>query len=200
MCGRYYVEPTDAAEDLAGILDALNRKGQQVKTGEIFPSDLVPVLANTRTLTPAPFAMAWGFRAPDGRLIINARSETAAERPMFRDGMLQRRCLFPATHYFEWEKRGSQKIKYAIRPDSRETLYMAGLYRLEGDQARCTILTRAPSDRIAFIHDRMPVILPQGAVSDWLSPRYEAADVLRAAVTAVSFTPVQGVDQLTFTP
>ena len=114
MCGRYYIPEEDSAAELQQIIDQLDRKGHRVKTGEIFPSDTVPVIANTKNLQPSPFAMPWGFTLPDGKLIINARSESAAEKPMFRDGMLQRRCLIPASHYFEWEKRGRDKIKYAI--------------------------------------------------------------------------------------
>lgn len=196
MCGRYFVDRAESPEDLERIIDALNRKGQIVKTGEVFPSDTVAVIANTKALTPAPFAMIWGYKLPDGKLIINARSETAAEKPMFRDGMMQRRCLLPATNYFEWEKRGSEKIKYAIKPSQMEMFYMAGLYRIEGTQARCTILTRSPADSIAFIHDRMPVLLHKDALKDWLNPHYAAMDVLKAAMTDVSFSPVEGVQQM----
>ena len=196
MCGRYYIREEDSASDLQEIIDQLNRKGQTVKTGEIFPSDTVPVIANSKSLQPSPFAMPWGFTMPDGKLIINARSETAAEKPMFRDGMQQRRCLLPASHYFEWEKRQREKIKYAIKPSGSDMLFMAGLYRIEGNKARFTILTRTPADSISFIHDRMPVILPREATRDWLNPQYNALDVLQAAVTEMTFVPVDGVQQL----
>lgn len=189
MCGRYFVDRAESPEDLERIIDALNRKGKIVKTGEVFPSDTVAVIANTKTLTPSPFAMTWGYRMPDGKLIINARSETAAEKPMFRDGMTHRRCLLPATNYFEWEKRGSDKIKYAIKPSKLDMFYMAGLYRIEGNQAHCTILTRSPAESIAFIHDRMPVLLPKDALKDWLNPKFDAMDILKAAVTEVAFAP-----------
>lgn len=196
MCGRYLVDRAESPEDLERIIDALNRKGQIVKTGEIFPGDTVPVIANTKALTPAPFAIPWGYKMPDGKLIINARSETAAEKPMFQDGMAQRRCLLPATNYFEWEKRSGTKIKYAIRPTVDGVMYMAGLYRIEGNQVRCTILTRQPAENISFIHDRMPVLLPKDAMQDWLNPRYDATDILRAAITDVSFLPIKGISQM----
>ncbi len=196
MCGRYFVDRAESVEDLERIIDALNRKGQIVKTGEIFPNDTVPVIANTKTLTPAPFAMTWGYKMHDGKLIINARSETAADKPLFRDGMQQRRCLLPASNYFEWEKRGNEKVKYAIKPVNLDMFYIAGLYRIEGNQARCTILTRSPADSISFIHDRMPVLLHKEAVQDWLNPKYDATDVIKAAITDVSFAPVEGVRQM----
>lgn len=196
MCGWYYIREEDSASDLQEIIDQLNRKGQTVKTGEIFPSDTVPVIANSKILQPSPFAMTWGFTMPDGKLIINARSETAAEKPMFRDGMQQRRCLLPASHYFEWEKRQREKIKYAIKPSGSDMLFMAGLYRIEGNKARFTILTRTPADNISFIHDRMPVILPKEAMRDWLNPKYAADDVIRASVADVQFAPTESSQQM----
>lgn len=105
MCGRYYIAEEDSAAELQEIIEQLNRRGAEVKTGEIYPTDTVPVLANNKSMVITPFAMKWGYTLPDGKQIINARSETAADKPLFRDGMLQRRCLIPATNYFEWEKR-----------------------------------------------------------------------------------------------
>ena len=124
---------------------------------------------------------------PDGKLIINARSETAAEKPMFRDGMQQRRCLIPASHYFEWERRQREKVKYAIKPTGSDMLFMAGLYRIEGNNAKFTILTRMPADSISFIHDRMPVILPKEAMREWLNPKYDADDMIKSAVTDIVY-------------
>ena len=124
---------------------------------------------------------------PDGKLLFNARSETAAEKAIFKDGMAQRRCLIPATCYFEWEHRGKEKIKYAIAPANNDMIYLAGIYRKEGNRAACTILTREPADSIAFIHNRMPVILPPEAVNDWLNVRYAATDMLKAAQTEMGY-------------
>ena len=76
-------------------------------------------------------------------------------------------------------------------------LFMAGLYRIEGNKARFTILTRTPADNISFIHDRMPVILPKEAMRDWLNLKYSAADILRATMAAVEFWPVQQTQQMT---
>lgn len=116
------------------------------------------MIANNRAMTPTPFAMQWGYRMPDGKRIINARSETIEQRPLFLDGIRQRRCLVPALHYFEWGR--ADHIKYAIRPAGRSLMYMAGIYRMEEEGPAFTILTRAPGEEIAAIHDRMPVILP----------------------------------------
>ena len=191
MCGRYYIPDEDSAAELKEIIDQINRRhnaGPVLKTGEIAPSDTAPVLANNRSLMVTPFAMKWGYTMINGKLVFNARSETASEKPLFRDGMTQRRCLVPAAHYFEWEKRGREKIKYAIKPADVSVLYMAGIYRIENGIPVFSILTREPASSISFIHDRMPVILPREFTTDWLNPRFKAEDVLRSATLDISFS------------
>lgn len=189
MCGRYFIDGDDLPEELECILEELNRKNtpKNLKTsGEIFPSDVVPVLANSRRQDVQPFAMRWGYSFPGGRPVINARAETAAEKPLFRDGMRQRRCLIPASSYFEWERREGQKIKYAIHPAGAEMLYLAGIYHLENHDGAVVpsfaILTRSAAPEIAFIHDRMPVILPPDCARDWLKVENRADEVLRRAL------------------
>lgn len=191
MCGRYYIPDEDSAAELKEIIDQINRRhnvGPVLKTGEIAPSDTAPVLANNRSLAVTPFAMKWGYTMSNGKLVFNARSETASEKPLFRDGMTQRRCLVPAAHYFEWEKRGREKIKYAIKPADVSVLYMAGIYRIENGIPVFSILTREPASSISFIHDRMPVILPRELTTDWLNPRFKAKEVLRSAILDISFS------------
>ena len=167
MCGRYFLADSGNSGELRGIIDQLNRRGATVKTGEIFPTDTVPVLANNRNRRVMPFSMQWGYTLPDGRLLINARSETAGEKPLFQDAMCQHRCLIPATNYFEWEKRGR-----------------------ENGRAVFTILTREPAEQIRFIHDRMPVILTSDAKQDWLNLDCDAAQTLAQACENVAFCAV----------
>lgn len=191
MCGRYYIAEEDSAAELQEIIEQLNRRGATVKTGEIFPSNTAPVLANNRRQEVQPFAMKWGYSIGDGRRpVINARSETAADKPLFKDGMAQRRCLIPASNYFEWAKQDGQRVKYAIRQRSSHMIYMARLYRIEHEtEPVFTILTREPALNIAFIHDRMPMILPEDATCDWLNLRYKADEVLKAAALDIDFAP-----------
>lgn len=190
MCGRFFLADSDNSGELRSIIDQLNRRGVTVKTGEILPTDTVPVLANNRNRRVMPFSMQWGYTLPDGHLLINARSETAGEKPLFQDAMRQHRCLIPATNYFEWEKRGREKIKYAIRQADASLLYMAGLYRVENGRAVFTILTREPAEQIRFIHDRMPVILTSNAKQDWLNLDCDAAQTLAQACENVTFCAV----------
>ena len=117
MCGRFYIATEDTAEELQQIIDSLQRKnGPSIKTGEVFPTDIAAVIANNRALTPTPFAMKWGYSLQNSRPVINARSETADQKPLFRDGMEQRRCLIPASWYFEWDTGASRLYTPYSRP------------------------------------------------------------------------------------
>ena len=188
MCGRYYIAEDDQAEELKQIIDMINRKHNgDIKTaGEVFPSETVPVIATSRTQKITPFAMEWGYSTSDGNRLINARSETASQKPTFRDGMLQRRCIIPASWYFEWNKNERGRPKYAIGAENKNVIYMAGIYRFEHDKPVFSILTRDPAESIQFIHHRMPVILPREAVRDWLNTSYRTEEVLQSAMLNVS--------------
>ena len=194
MCGRYYIEETTDSDEMHRIIETVNRCSEtdQLKTsGEIFPTDVVPVVATSRGMRASAFAMSWGYTLTDGKKVINARSESAESKSLFRDGMLQRRCAIPASHYFEWERSKKQKSKFAIQPTGGDMMYLAGIYRMEKEMPVFAILTREPADNIAFLHDRMPVILPSEAVSDWINPRYNANDLLKTAILDVQYRKVE---------
>lgn len=100
MCGRYYIEIEDS--ELRSIIAEVERNSS-VNTGEIYPTNNVPVQAKDGSIT----VMRWGFPRFDGKgVIINARSETASSKTVFARPMMEGRCLVPASWYFEWEKRG----------------------------------------------------------------------------------------------
>ena len=170
MCGRYWIDP-EPREELMEIIARIQRtegQGAAKVAGEVFPGDRVPVLCRSRAGNLRPFAMDWGYTLPDGKKLINARSETAAEKPLFRESVRLRRCLLPMSAYFEWEKREGGKRKYRIAPAEEGLFYLAGLYRFEGARPVCTVLTRAAAPEIEFIHDRMPVLLSAAAWEDWI--------------------------------
>ena len=173
MCGRYRL---DAGEkELEEIIRELNRREEKlggdkpVKTsGDLYPGDRVPVLCRGRSGGIGAFAMEWGYRMEDGRRLINARLETAAQKPIFRDGMVSRRCLMPMSAYYEWEKRGSDRVKYRIAPAEDGLHCLAGIYRMEENRAVFTVLTTSAAAQLAFIHDRMPVLVPYERREAWL--------------------------------
>jgi putative SOS response-associated peptidase YedK len=168
VCGRYYLEEENL--EIKKIIGQINARYQGnpllslMKTGEIFPTNIVPVLTAS-----FPELMGWGFTNAAGKgRIINARAETLTEKPMFRQHFLKDRCLIPASYYFEWEKAGNKKNRYAI--GLRTTLFMAGLYRHEKDSHLPTfvIITRPAAPELAFIHDRMPLLVSGDRQREWL--------------------------------
>ena len=182
MCGLYFIETDEDIIEMKIILDGIRKHYHNSETlfafapGEVRPANLAPVIANSRYLKPRPFLMKWGFSRLDHKsLIINARSESAMDKPIFQRSMLQRRCLIPASYYFEWEHKEKEKTKYKIRPACFPMFYMAGIYRYEAQSLlpAFTILTRSPISEIAFIHNRMPVILGKEEQQIWLSQNTE---------------------------
>lgn len=189
MCGRFFVPPEGDVSGVLEILEELEHRNVLVRRGEVSPGDLAAVVAANRRMEPTAFGMRWGYRLGDGKLVFNTRSETAAQKPMFADGITQRRCLIPAQHYFEWQKTEAGKRKFAIAPTGSDGFYLAGIYRMEGREPVFSILTRSPAPSIAHIHDRMPVILPETAKADWLNPRWRGEEILKAAETDMVFLP-----------
>ncbi|MGE4485488.1 MAG: SOS response-associated peptidase [Oscillospiraceae bacterium] len=178
MCGRYYFD--DGNTELRSIINQIKQNNNltrdlaQLKTGEVFPTDIVPALTQD-----APLLMKWGFARFDGKgQVINARIETAGEKPMFRREYAARRCLIPASCYFEWDKSKAPKQKYSI--GLQHPIYMAGLYRYEGlsPTPLFVILTRPAERGISFIHTRMPVILPAELQDKWLSGKIDVPEIL----------------------
>lgn len=191
MCGRYNFSKNSSSPMVQKVLENLQDRQIEVKTGEVNPGDIAAVIARNRKLEPQAFGMKWGYKLPDGKLIFNARSETAAQKAMFSDGMRQRRCLIPADCYYEWQKTGQGKQKYQLAPSDANGFFLAGIYRIEQGSAVFSVLTKEPVGSIAFIHHRMPVILPREAMSDWLNPRYNGIEILNAAVGDIRFDSCQ---------
>ena len=193
MCCRYMLEESP---ELRPIVEAMNRSPLSGRvfpadtlrfSGEIRPSDTVPVLAPARSGHPAVFPMRWGFTGKS--LLINARSETAASRPLFRDSWQSRRCAVPASCYFEWEHlpapdgRKKAGTRYLLRQRDSALTWLCGLYRMEEGIPCFVILTREPGESLRFIHDRMPLILPESAVGGWIRPETRPEELLPLAQT-----------------
>ena len=128
------------------VLENLQSRQIEVKTGEVNPGDVAAVIASNRKLEPQAFGMKWGYSLPDGKLIFNTRSETAAKKAMFSDGIRQRRCLIPADYYYEWQKTGQGKQKYKLALGDADGFFLAGIYRIEQGRPVLSILTKEPVD------------------------------------------------------
>lgn len=123
-------------------------------------------------------------------MLANARAETAVEKPSFRGAMRHRRCLVPATGYYEWTGRAGAKIPHLVRPRDGELMALAGLWEhwlgADGSELETmAILTVAANPTVAPIHDRMPVMIPLAAFETWLDCRSgSAVDVASLLVPA----------------
>ena len=116
----------------------------------------------------------WAKDPKIGNRMINARSETAAEKPAFRTAFRKRRCLIPADGFFEWKRNGKSKTPYFIHLQDKQPFAMAGLWERwtspDGSELdSCTILTISPNSLMQELHDRMPVILSNENIHSWLN-------------------------------
>ena len=157
-----------------------------------------PNRAGARTVFP----MVWGFNLPrSSSPMVNARMETASTKPTFKESWERRRCIVPASYYFEWEHlinaaTGKAKTgdKYMIQPKGSAVTWLAGLYRIEdisGIQVPVfTVLTREPSEEIRYIHDRMPVILPGVDIEKWINPDSKPDEIIKNAITDMVFEKI----------
>ena len=179
MCGRYTLTCTP---DVIAEEFRLEATPDLQPRYNVAPSQWV---ACVRAGLPSPkreaVTLRWGLIpswAGDpamGMKLINARAETVAEKPSFRKPFRERRCLVLADGYYEWKRKGSRKQPYHIRLSSERPFAFAGLWdRWTGADGKtidsCAILTTTPNERLASIHDRMPVILPPAAYEPWLDP------------------------------
>jgi putative SOS response-associated peptidase YedK len=117
---------------------------------------------------------SWADDPDIGARMINARSETAPEKPSFRRAFRGRRCLIAADGFYEWKREDGGKQPYYFRMQDGRPFAFAGLWESwdkgGGELRTCTILTTRPNSVLNGIHDRMPVILPHDAYNAWLDP------------------------------
>jgi putative SOS response-associated peptidase YedK len=209
MCGRYVVrkKPEELAQEFA--VDRIDVDEPVEPDYNVAPTKNVPaILTRERRDEPGTLerqlrAARWGLvptwaKDPSvGSRLINARVETAPEKPSFRQAFAKRRCILPALGYYEWQEQpapegGKKPVKqpfFIHRPDE-STLAMAGLYELWRDPEKerddphawlltVTVLTTEATDELGRIHDRAPLIVPAEAYETWLAPQAEDADELR---------------------
>lgn len=176
MCGRFALTlPSDAMAQLFAARPA--NALPEVPDYNICPTTQVHVVT-TRDGARQVSAMRWGFlpqwyKTPtDGPLLINARAETLAEKPAFRAAAHERRCLIPASGFYEWTKGADgQRLPWYIRHTEGTPLAFAGVWQSWGREdpvETCAIVTTAASADIAAIHHRMPLILDPADWPLWL--------------------------------
>jgi putative SOS response-associated peptidase YedK len=178
MCGRFTltVDPADL-QDAFGLSEPA--PAGLTPRYNIAPTQPVAVVPN---LAPRKLEMfkwglipSWAKDPKIGNALINARSETVAEKPAFRAAFKRRRCLIPADGFYEWKRAGKTKTPLYIQLKGGEPFALAGLWEIwtapDGSAVNtCTIITTEPNALMKDIHDRMPVILPPSEYDAWLTP------------------------------
>ena len=142
-------------KEINKILDDLPESEQnvQIKFGDIYPTYYAPVLTQGKH----PILCKWGFNRFDGKgVMINARAETVTDKISFRKSFLERRCLIPASGFYEWD---SNKRKYYFNRSDGKLLYLGGFYRNEDGIDKFIILTKQSTPPVEKYHNRIPIIV-----------------------------------------
>ena len=184
MCSRYAFVPDAAAwVDFRAVLGALAEELHALAPQpRLAPTDAVPIVVQEPGSPPRVIHARWGFvphwwNKPElPSLCLNARSEEAARKPMWRDALRRTRCLIPATSWTEWQKAHGVKIPHRLQTRDGRGFMFAGLWsvwrpRRDAEAvATCVILTTAASPGVAHVHERMPIVLAPAAWDAWLDP------------------------------
>ena len=180
MCGRYRL--SRRKQIIAEYFDCPPDEVEWVPRYNIAPTQPVPVVRQhpkepVRDLSSMRWGLvpAWAKDPSLGASMINARSETAHEKPAFRDALKYRRCLIPADGFYEWKRTSSSKQPYCFEVNGGELFAFAGLWESWKDSngnwlKTCSILTTTPNAVTEAVHDRMPVILDSKHFDLWLGP------------------------------
>ena len=188
MCGRFTL--TDPDQDLAVQFNLPEIPDMQPRYN-IAPTQPVAVVrVPPESMVREMALLHWGlipFWAKDpkiGNRMINARSETVAEKPAFRAAFRRRRCLVVADGFYEWQKQNDGKQPFYIRRRDARPFAFAGLWEFwkGGDETvieSCTLLTTTPNELLRPLHNRMPVILQPKDYDLWLDPEMQEPDALK---------------------
>jgi len=207
MCGRYTLSaPADLVEDLF----ALDESVELLARFNIAPTQEAPVVLRSEDRAGRSLdQFRWGlvpFWAKDrslGDRMINARSETVAEKPAYRASFKKRRCLVVADGFYEWQPTGGPKQPYFFRLKSGKPFALAGLWDVwnkseEGPLKTFTILTTGPNDLIEPVHHRMPIILRATDYDTWLDPDYQDAAGLSKLLLSFPASEMDGFPVSTY--
>ena len=188
MCGRFaLIEPVEALVDYFDLPSAPEVKARY----NIAPSQNIwGIRQNSKDGLREAIRFRWGLIpswAKDSSLglkMINARSETVAEKPAFRSAFKRRRCLIPASGFYEWKKTKEGKRPYFIYPSAGGIFAFGGIWESwhdpeDGDLESCSILTTSANSTIAEVHDRMPVVLNPDHFETWLNPKIQMESALQ---------------------
>jgi putative SOS response-associated peptidase YedK len=172
MCGRFVL--ISNVGQIAEEFNLTDITSSSIYSGDIHPGQKAACVIsedkkNRLLILPWGFSPPWSKQATKSGLLINARAETLAEKPTFKEAFQKKRCLIPADGFYEWSKEKKQFYFYL---QNRKPFGLAGIYEpglsLTGKEASFVIITTSPNKLIAPVHNRMPVIIPHDKQSLWL--------------------------------
>ena len=175
MCGRF-TQRADSKK-LAKAFEVAEVPPVEARYNIVPTQDVLAVLeredGREATFYKWGLVPSWAKDASMGARLINARSETVAEKPAFRQAFRQRRCIIPADGFYEWQRTGGRKQPFFFRMRDERPFGFAGLWeRWEGESGEvinsCAILTTEANEVLRPVHDRMPVILHPDDYGPWL--------------------------------
>src|ERR1700676_2778481 len=188
MCGRYRL--SRRKQILKEHFDSISGEEDWVPRYNIAPTQPVPIIRQhqkepRRELSLVRWGLipSWAKNTSGAAMMINARSETAATKPAFRDALAGRRCLVPADGFYEWLRTGKTKQPYCFEINDGELFAFAGIWERWKDPSgqwikSCSILTTTPNGVTSAVHDRMPVILDRADYDLWLDPGMKDVDAV----------------------
>lgn len=193
MCGRFalYADYEALLERFEIEQAALDRASYEENYNVAPSQQIVAVINDGKRNRLGTFRWglipSWAKDQKIGYKMINARAETAAEKPSFRSAFKKKRCLIPANAFYEWKKGQDGKTPMLIHLEGDELFAFAGLWESwespEGEVVHsCTILTTQPNAVMTDIHDRMPVILDKEAEKTWLDPNVQDPELLQKLI------------------
>jgi putative SOS response-associated peptidase YedK len=183
MCGRYTI--STSIDVLAKRFHATPSREILAPTYNAAPSQALPAIFNTNpheiTVSAWGFIPEWANGRADVKPLINARGETVATKPTFRQAFKTKRCLVVADGFYEWKRAGKHKVPYRIALQSGEPFAFAGIWSTVHDPSdhpytTFAIITTEANDLVAQVHNRMPVILHARDEADWLHPQLALED------------------------
>lgn len=167
MCGRYALH---SAPEVAALAFGLSDIPAYAPRYNIAPQSSVLIIRNREaTMVRWGLVPHWAKDPAIGARMNNARAESAADKPSFREAYRKRRCLIPANGFYEWKSEGGRKQPYYFYPVKEPLFAFAGLWEKWNDLETCAILTTKANGTMRPIHDRMPVILGPENYSAWLA-------------------------------
>ncbi|MEM8766249.1 MAG: SOS response-associated peptidase [Pseudomonadota bacterium] len=199
MCGRFNITSDPLTVLLMELVGLPHPGPDNFNTA---PTETVPVLRLDDAGEPEIAPMRWWLtpywsKGPSTKYaMFNAKSETAAKSPAFREPFRKRRCVVPVSGFYEWTRQNNQKLPYYLTPQTESGLLLAGLWDRwrDGDSGESlesfTVLTVDAADEMAFVHKRQPLMLSVDDARRWMDPANEDFEALIGSELPVALAAV----------